>query len=266
MNPQITALFELQRRDRQLTELEHKLGLIPSRIKELDEDLAKLETMLAAERRKCDETRDFQRSQEEQLSDEEQLIRQSKARISQVKTARELSATQREMESARRMVAARSEEIGKLQQGVADAEERITAMHTALSDLRGQADAEKKRLSELEVKLRTRITKLRGSRGDLTGKIAPDVLGSYDRIRRRLGGIAFVAAHRDRCTACKMVIPHQIYVQLRRGDEIPGCESCGRLLYWSGHFPDEQKDDAAEQAKPKSAPARRGAARADKES
>jgi hypothetical protein len=55
-------------------------------------------------------------------------------------------------------------------------------------------------------------------------------------------------------------------VQLRKGDEIPGCESCGRLLYWSGHFPDEQKDDPAETAKPKSAPARRGSARAaDKE-
>ena len=83
-----------------------------------------------------------------------------------------------------------------------------------------------------------------------------DTLGTYERIRKRLGGLAFVPAHRERCMACKMVIPHQIYVVLRKGDDIPACESCGRMLYWSGHFPDDQKasDEPAPKASP---PARR---------
>ena len=36
MNPQITALYELQKRDRQLGRLERRLELIPKRIKELE--------------------------------------------------------------------------------------------------------------------------------------------------------------------------------------------------------------------------------------
>ena len=37
MNPQITALYELQQRDRQLITLERKLDAIPTRLKELEE-------------------------------------------------------------------------------------------------------------------------------------------------------------------------------------------------------------------------------------
>jgi predicted nucleic acid-binding Zn-ribbon protein len=251
MNPQIAALYDLQHRDRLLNQLEQKLDSIPARLKELDGDLGKLESMLEAERKKCDETRAFQKTQQAQLSDEEELVRQSKAKVNQVKTARELSATQRELESTRRMIATRSDEIGKLQQGVVETEQRIAAMQASLEELRTSATAEKARLAELREKLEGRIAKLRTTRSKLTSKLDRDTLGTYERIRKRLGGLAFVPAHRERCMACKMVIPHQIYVVLRKGDDIPACESCGRMLYWSGHFPDDQKPD---EPAPKSAP------------
>ena len=31
------------------------------------------------------------------------------------------------------------------------------------------------------------------------------------------------------------------YMRLLKGKEILGCESCGRLLYWSGHFPEDHE-------------------------
>lgn len=255
MNPQIAALHQLQKQDRQLGRLERKLQLIPRRIKELDEDLAKLRVMLDAERDKCEQTRAFQRSQEQQLAEEEDLIRQSKARINQVKTARELSATQRELENTRRLAAARAEEIEKLKAGVAEAEQRIEGMAGSLEALQSQADEEKNRLSETERKIEAKLEKLRGRRTGLTSQLERETLSTYERIRKRGGGLAFVAVRERRCSACKMVVPHQIYVHLRKGDDILACESCGRLLYWNGHFPED--DDAAKkkgEAKPKAAP------------
>lgn len=253
MNPQITALYELQHRDRQLITLERKLDAIPTRLKELDDDLAKLEAMLATERKKCDDTRAFERAQRAQLAEEEDLVRINKAKVSQVKTARELTATQRELDSTRRMITTRTEEIRKLQQGFEETEQRIAAMQTALDELRVSADAERTRLNELRSKVEVKIEKLRQSRTGLTSALDPELLATYDRIRRRLGGLAFVPAARERCMACKMVIPHQIYVVLRKGDEIPSCESCGRLLYWGGHFPDDPETAKNEPA-PKASP------------
>lgn len=262
MNPQITALYELQHRDRQLIALERKLDAIPNRLRELDDDLAKLEAMLATERKKCDDTRAFERTQRLQLAEEEDLVRASKAKANQVKTARELTANQREVESTRRMITTRTEEIRKLQQGFEETEQRIAAMQTALDELRASADAERTRLHALRAKVEVKIERLRRSRVGLTSKLDPELLGSYDRIRRRLGGLAFVAAQRERCMACKMVIPHQIYVVLRKADEIPGCESCGRLLYWGGHFPDDP-DATKDEPAPKASPPSRRAIRPD---
>ncbi len=253
MHEQIPALHELQKQDRQLTKLERRMDLIPRRLEELDADLGKLEDMLAAERTKCEETRAFQRSQEGQLAEEEELIRNAKARTSQVKTARELNAAQREVESTRRMASARAEEITKLKAGVEETEQRIAAMDDGLASLRSQADAEKARLVIKRDKTEARLAKLKTGRSDLTGKIDPATLRTYERIRKRVGGVAFVAVKEQRCSACKMVVPHLQFVQLKKGQDITACESCGRLLYWAGHFPgdDEEKKD---EAVPKAAP------------
>ncbi|MEM6995137.1 MAG: C4-type zinc ribbon domain-containing protein [Myxococcota bacterium] len=229
------------------------MDLIPRRLEELDADLGKLEEMLAAERTKCEETRAFQRSQEGQLAEEEELIRNAKARSAQVKTARELNAAQREVESTRRMAAARSEEISKLKQGVEETEQRIATMDEGLSSLRTQADAEKARLIVKRDKTAAKLEKLKTGRSELTDKIDPATLRTYERIRKRVGGVAFVAVQEQRCTACKMVVPHLQFVTLKKGQEILTCESCGRLLYWAGHFPDEKEEKRDEPA-PKAAP------------
>ncbi|MCY1012229.1 hypothetical protein OV079_43185 [Nannocystis pusilla] len=222
---------------------------IPSRITTLDTDLHKLEQMLSAERNKLDDTRSFQQRQEMQLHDEEDQIRSSKAKLGAIKTARELNAQQRELETTRRMVQTRTGEIGKLQEAVNKTEAQIAKMDAALQALRQTAEAEKAKLGEEQGRLNEQIDKAKKVRARLVKDIDRETLASYERIRKRLGGVAFVAAHRERCTACKMVIPHIMYTRLLKGREIPACESCGRLLYWSGHFPEDhntfesKKDD-----------------------
>jgi len=252
IDPQIVALRTLQRQDRRLTVLERKLRLIPKRLRELDGDLAKLEKMLTGERATLEETRSFQGRQQSQLQDEEDLVRNSKQKIGQVKNARELNAAQRELETTRRLITTRTEEIGKLQSAVRATEERIAKMDAMLTELRGQADAERIRLAAEKIRLETEIARARATRGQLTKGLEARLLATYERIRQRFAdGFAFIAAHRERCTACKMQVPHVMYMQLMRGNEILACESCGRMLYWSGLFPEEE---AQLEPKPKAAP------------
>lgn len=255
MNPAIQALYELQQRDRQLTALERKLALIPKRLSELEQDIGKLEEMLNTERRKCDDTRAFQRNQEIQLEEEEELLQKARAKMGQVSNPRELNAIQREIDQTRRMASARTDEINKIKAGVEEAESRIEAVSGSLEEFRAQADAEKQRLLTQQHKFETRIGKLREGRSSLTDQIEIGLRRTYDRIRSRTGGIAFVPAAEGRCTACKMHVPHQTYTQLRKGEEIMSCESCGRLLYWIGHFKDEEEARAKEKEnKPKVSP------------
>jgi len=241
MHPQISTLHDLQKEDRRLSVLEHRLRAIPDRSRELDADLKRLEQILEDERRKFEETREFRATQEHQLLDEEELMRQSKIKLGQATTTREVNATKREIDATRRMATARSQELRKLGDAVSIAEDRIASMTDSLEALRTEAEEEHQRQAEQEVVLKRRIRELRDGRGRLTRQIDQDTLRQYERIRTRRGGLAFVASSDNQCSACKMQIPHQLYVRLMRGDEILSCENCGRLLYWAGHFPESNE-------------------------
>lgn len=205
--------------------------------------------MLTRERAKLEETLAFRRQQQDQLDDEERIIQESKARLNQVKTPRELSALQRQVESTRRMAAARVQEIAKIDEVVAGVQERIAGMEQNLAQLRAKADEEKAKLLSSQSTITAQVEELRKKRKRLTDKVDPKLLRTYERIRGRLGGLAFVAASEERCTACKMSVPHLIYAQLIKGETIPHCETCGRLLYWQGHFPSEAEARAERERK-----------------
>lgn len=224
-----------------MVSIERKLAALPRRKQEMDRDLGKLEAMLQGELDKLDESRAFRLDQERQLEEEREQIRGSKARISQVKTPRELSAAQRELETTRRLAESRESELGRIERAIAEAEGRIRAMEGGLTDLRTSFAAERERLDEIEGKLDRSLAKARKARKGLTEAIEKGLLARYERVRKRVGGIGFVAVRERRCSACKMAVPHQTYVALRNAEIIPVCENCGRLLYWGGLFPDENK-------------------------
>ena len=254
MNPQIQALFDLQKRDRQLHVLERKLDLIPKRLVELEEDMKRLESMLGNEQKKCEDTRNFQRTHERALAEEDEMLKASRAKMGQVKNPRELTALQREIESTRRMAATRTEEILKIKAAVEEAEGKLAEMRSGFEDVRSKADAESERLRKAQGKLEGKLAKLEDGRKSLKDQVDIDTIRTYERIRKRVGGMAFVAASEGRCTACKMHVPHQTFVALRKGEEIHSCESCGRLLFWKGLFPEEE---TTEGSKTKAAPEKR---------
>jgi uncharacterized protein len=241
MKDQIEALHRLQTQDRKMVSIERKLAALPRRKQEMERDLGKLESMLETELGKLGESRSFRVDQERQLEDEREQIRGSKARISQVKTPRELGAAQRELDSTRRLADSREAELTRIDNAIAEAEGRIKAMEGGLGDLRSSVETERARLDELETKLERAYKKTRDSRKSLMEGIETGLLRRYERIRKRAGGIGFVAVRERRCTACKMAVAHQTYVSLRNADLIAVCESCGRLQYWAGHFPEENK-------------------------
>jgi predicted nucleic acid-binding Zn-ribbon protein len=241
MKDQIEALHRLQTQDRRMVSIERKLAALPRRKQEMERDLGKLEAMLQAELDKLGESRSFRMDQERQLEEEREQIRGSKARISQVKTPRELSAAQRELDSTRRLADSREAELARIDEAIAEAEARIKAMEGGLGDLRASVAAERTRLDEIDGKLQRSYKKTRKARKTLTDTIEKTLLRRYERVRKRVGGIGFVGVRERRCTACKMAVPHQIYVSLRNADMIAVCESCGRMLYWAGLFPDENK-------------------------
>ena len=55
----------------------------------------------------------------------------------------------------------------------------------------------------------------------------------YERIRQRWKGVAIADATSGRCAACQMVLRPQFFQDLKRGEKLQFCESCGRIVYYN---------------------------------
>jgi predicted nucleic acid-binding Zn-ribbon protein len=77
------------------------------------------------------------------------------------------------------------------------------------------------------------VAKETATRGALAAAFSDtDLLATYDRLRRRLGGIGAARLAGNACTGCHLVLSAQEVDRLRRlpPDELVNCEQCGRIL------------------------------------
>jgi len=65
---------------------------------------------------------------------------------------------------------------------------------------------------------------------ELRGKIPPQILEHYDRLRVR-GKKGIAAVRNQVCTGCHMRQTIGVIMTLKHGTDIQLCESCGRYLY-----------------------------------
>jgi len=69
---------------------------------------------------------------------------------------------------------------------------------------------------------------------ELRGKIPPQILGHYDRLRVR-GKKGLVPVVNQVCTGCHMRVPLAVIMTLKHQQDLQLCDNCGRYLY----LPDE---------------------------
>src|SRR5262249_39624595 len=69
-------------------------------------------------------------------------------------------------------------------------------------------------------------------RGPMIQSLSPDARATYERLSRMRSGFALAEARDYSCMACRMKIRPQVFADIRKGDSIITCESCGRILYF----------------------------------
>ena len=74
---------------------------------------------------------------------------------------------------------------------------------------------------------------MKSERKTIVSGIKPQVYSIYERIRKKWHGIAIAEAVGERCSACQISLRPQFFQDLKKGDQLMFCESCGRILYYN---------------------------------
>ena len=242
MKEQLKLLEELQRYDARLQEYETGLKALPEKLQAMKNDLAKVEAMLEKERQQLADAEKFRRDQEFELKNNEANIAKSKTKLQGVKTGKDYMAAQREIETSRKTVAEREEEIVKLMEAIEANRGKIAAHEADVAQLREVVAKEEAATNVKLDELRAKIAGEKTERDASAAKVDGNVLKKYSAIRMRRG-LAVVPVVKGTCQGCHMKIPPQLFIMLQRGTAIETCPTCARIIYWDEIMKEQQLEE-----------------------
>jgi hypothetical protein len=231
----------LQNMDGQIREKtiarEELLAEIETREKGIKENRADGGT-LRAEWEKKDKLR---RDKEKELQDEGRKAAEKRMKMAQIKNIKEMQALQREIDLIKQGNSQLEDElISVLEELEAEGnilkekEEGLKAMEEEWRGKRQEAEAQ---LAELD----QAVTEASKTRGETASQLNEDLIGRYELIFARRGGIAVVMASGGICQGCHMNIPPQLWNEIIRSDKLILCPSCHRIIYYQPPVSDDKQ-------------------------
>ena len=232
----LEVLLELQAHDTTTDQLQHRRLTLPERT-EL-EDLLRERAAGRAELKRIESELSAAESRrtalETEVSDADSRISSIEGRMfgGTVTAPKELESMAAEVESLK---ARRSDledealEAMEAAEGIRAELERLqeadSARASAIAHVQG-------RLATSEAEVDALIAAEQTARDGLAGGLAAELLGAYERIRSKLGGIGAARLEGDRCTGCHLSLPSGEVERLRHEppEAVAYCDNCGRIL------------------------------------
>ena len=145
---------------------------------------------------------------------------------------REYTTAVREIDVARKAISALETEILKLMESIEKLDAQVAERAPEMESRRVEVDRQLKEWIASAEANQQRLDALRAERAAKMQALGPEARATYERLSRMRSGFALAEARDYSCMACRMKIRPQDFADIRRGDSIITCESCGRILYF----------------------------------
>lgn len=233
MNNDLELLLKLQNIDYDLGELERSKEYIPDMMENLKREIIESERKFTETSEALSKAKVEQREVELELSEKQEKLKKLQERMMAIKTNKEYDALVSEIDQIK-------ERINDLENRDMDLMEAIERYQKEIEGLNGQVEGIKKinneQISSLQAQIDSVGSKIQDKeqeRTELVGRVNQRVLRAYNRIRKGKGGAAVVAVKKRACGACYKALPPQKIQEIKLGQRIITCDSCGRMLIWT---------------------------------
>ena len=231
MQEKIIALYELQKIDSRIDEINKVKGELPLEVQDLDDELAGLRSRIEHINAEIDELNTLTKQRKREVDQAKILIANYKEQQNNVRNNREFDAISKEIEYQELEIELADKRLKEYAAGVkakkAQLEEAEAVVEVRTKDL----EAKKAELESIEAETAAQVEDFARQADAAKARIVERLLAAYDRIRGNVrNGLAVVTVKRDACGGCFNRIPPQRQVDIRQGKKIIICEYCGRIL------------------------------------
>jgi len=228
---QLKLLVELQQLDVQVYQCERTLKEIPVQLRALDDEFKQKTTLLNELEESVKKLQLSRKEKELDLEAREGNIKKLKSQQYQVKTNKEYTAIQTEIERAKADNSVLEEEIIKILDAIDAEHKKSAAAKEQLKKEEVALGAKKKEKQEEARKVESQLKTLQVQRGELAAKVEKNVLSKYERLLKSREGVAIVPIRGDACQGCNRILPPQVINETKMKKELITCEYCTRMLY-----------------------------------
>lgn len=233
MHPDTHLVIHLQTLDQRAAALEKEIAALPKHIGVIEKTLESHIRRLEADKAALVANQKDRKNLEGEIQLHQQKISKLRDQMLGAKTNEQYRAFQNEISYIEAEIRKAEDRILELMSESEPLEANVKKAETALKEEKNAVEAEKNRARERTAADQTQLNQIRDERKESAGKLPPATLREYERIRKKWSGVVIAEAVNNRCSACQIVLRPQYIQDLRRGDQMMFCESCGRFLYYN---------------------------------
>lgn len=236
MHPQLEKLVQLQRAETRLKELQAGLDDVPRQRAVQEEALVAERGRLDAARAELEQSQRTRRQKEGELQALEARRDKYKGQLREVKTNKEYSAMLHEIEGVER-------EIRAVEDAILVELERAEGLEAAVrneqADFRQAEERHKAELARLagqQRQLEEQRAVAQAERDGVATGLPGEMVERFQRVAK-VRGTAVAEAKDGLCLQCHVQLRPQLFMEVKRNEELIQCPSCSRVLYYESPAP-----------------------------
>ena len=232
MNKQLEHLIQLQQIDSKIRAIQRTIEDVPGKITEVESPLQDSQNVLNRIKQQYEAFEKKKREKERALEDINDKINKLKMRTGEIKTNKEYQALLKEIKAVED---ARSSIEDDILSAMEDADTLGKQIKTEEQNYRAnkeKVEALKKDIENKKSETEKELLKVQGIREKVIEAVDSEVYDLYFMLLEICGGLAVIEVKDEICQGCNMNIPPQLFVELKKNEEIYNCPHCRRILFY----------------------------------
>lgn len=241
MRAQIEVLATLQDVDREIREKNRAKGILLAEVQRMEEEIKAKKAEIELLRTGWVE-KDRTRSEKERtLQEEGRKTAEKRMRMNRVKNLKELQALQREIDQIKQGNAQLEEELMPLLEELEGQVTTLKAKEEEMVKLEKESGDKAQEMRARAAEMEQAIEEATKARLVIASQLNRELIGRYELIFSRRGGMAVVAVSGGICQGCYMNIPPQLWNEIIKSERLNLCPSCHRILYYKPTVPTDKE-------------------------
>jgi len=233
MSPELKGLIQLQQLESTMAEARARIAAHPQRLADADTRLSDAEHVVEEATQRLKDAQEARRTLEKDAAVYQARLSKFKDQLASVKTNREYTAMQHEIETAQKDLGASEEKVLERMLAIDELTAEVKQAEGARAAQKKAVDAEKAELGAELVTVEKSLAEATAARAGVLASIEPRLVSLFEQVAKLKKGVALSMVTRDGlCSVCNVRMRPPVFQQVRQNDAIIQCEYCQRILYW----------------------------------